>query len=343
MKHYIGVDLGGTNIAAGIVTENGAIIHQDSVPTLAERGSKAVMKDISALCEKIITDSAVSRGDIVSVGIGSPGLCDSKNGVVAYSNNIMFKNTPICDVVGKKVGLPTYVSNDANCAALGESICGAAKAYDHSMTVTLGTGIGGGIIIGRKIVNGKFGGGGEVGHHTIQMDGELCTCGKKGCWEAYASVTALIRQARCAVARFPQSALAEIVNHDLRQITGRTVFEAADRGDETAENIIRQYLTYVSCGLANLINILQPEIVLLGGGLSAQGERILAPIRKMVPGQLYGARCNTQFAIAALGNNAGIIGAALQKAADGTQKPENSENQEKDGERDCFVASGYVH
>ena len=307
MKHYLGVDLGGTNIAAGIATADGALIYKSNVPTLNDRGFQHIADDITALCEKVVADSGVDPASIASIGVGSTGLCDSENGIIIYSSNLQFRDANIRTALQKTFDLPVYLANDADCAALGEHIAGAAKDSDFSVTVTLGTGVGSGIIIGSKIVSGAYHGGGEFGHTVICFDGEPCSCGRKGCWEVYASATALVRQAKTAAIIMPQSRLAENFNH----ITAESVFDAADWGDEAARMVIHHYLGYVACGLTNIANMLQPETIVIGGGVCAQGDKILAPITEMAAAEIYGGVLKTKIAIAALGNDAGIIGAAM--------------------------------
>lgn len=311
MKHYVGVDLGGTNIAVGIVTEDGVLIHKDSVPTRITRGPEPVIADIAALCKKAIADSGVDAVSVRGVGVGSPGICDDENGVILYANNLFFRDVPIRALLQKEMDLPIRLGNDGDCAALGEATAGAAKGSDISVTITLGTGIGGGIIIGGKIINGAYGGGGEVGHIMLYDGKEACTCGRHGCWEAYASATGLIRQATAAVACHPESRIAALAGHDMRHITGKVVFDAADEGDETAQTVIDRYLHYVAAGLIDIINLLQPNTIVLGGGICAQGDRILTPIREMVAKEVYGGYMRTNIVIATLGNDAGIIGAAM--------------------------------
>ena len=307
MKHYLGVDIGGTNIAAGIVTADRTLIYKSSVPTLSERGFQSIADDIKTLCEKIITNSGVDPNSVESIGVGSTGLCDSENGIIIYSSNLHFRDADIRAALQKMFDLPVYLANDADCAALGEHIAGAAKDSRFSVTVTLGTGIGSGIIIGNKIVSGAYNGGGELGHTVICFDGESCSCGRKGCWEVYASASALVRQAKTAAIIVPQSRLAENFNH----ITAEAVFDAADWGDEAARMVIHHYLGYVACGLTNIANMLQPETIVIGGGICAQGDKILVPITEMVAAEVYGGVLKTKIAIAELGNDAGIIGAAV--------------------------------
>ena len=315
MNYYVGVDLGGTNIAAGIVMADGTLVHKDSVPTQSGKGYQSVIADMAALCGKVITESGVDPACVKGIGIGSPGLCDDVNGTIAASYNLQFGETvPIRALIQEKIDLPVYLDNDANCAALGESVAGAAKGSGLSVTVTLGTGVGGGIVMDGKVVNGAFGGGGEIGHISLIYGGALCTCGRHGCWEAYASATALIRQAATAMIYHPESQLTARARSDISRVTGKLVFDAADAGDETARAVVAQYLRYVAAGLVNLINALQPDTIVLGGGISAQGDRILKPITETVAQEVFGGVLQTKLVIATLGNDAGIVGAALLAA-----------------------------
>jgi len=307
MKYYIGADLGGTNIAAGVVSEEGALIHKDSVPTGSHRGHEAVIADLATLCKQVMADSGIDKESVVSIGIGVPGLYDKEAGVSIYAANLGFKQVPIRHMLQETLHLPVYLENDANAAAMGESVSGAAKDVGHSVTVTLGTGIGGGIIVDNRILHGAFGGAGEIGHMVIILDGELCTCGRKGCWEAYASASAFVRQAKIAATHNPKSLLAK----DVDGINGKVIFEAIELGDETAQDVLDTYLGYVAIGVTNLIDVLQPAKIVVGGGLSAQGEKILAPIRKLVEERAFSGTCPTELVIATLGNDAGIIGAAM--------------------------------
>lgn len=309
--YYLGVDLGGTNIAVGLLNEKSELICKESIPTLRERPYEEIIKDLSNLCLKVIKDNNLEVKDIESIGVGSPGTCDSKQGIVVYSNNIAFENTPLCTEIQKYIDLPVFLENDANCAALGEAVKGAAFGYKNSITITLGTGVGGGVLVDGKILSGAFFGGGELGHHVIVSGGELCTCGRNGCWEAYASATALIRDTKIAAIRYPLSKISDEVNGDFNLISAKTIFDVAEKGDEIAAEVINQYLHYIAEGIVNMINIFQPEIIVIGGGVCAQGEKILLPIEACVKKLSYGGNLKTKLAIAELGNDAGIIGAAM--------------------------------
>ena len=209
--YSIGIDLGGTNIAVGLINKDGGIVHKDSVPTLRERPYEAILKDMGMLVLEVVKDAGVKIEQISGIGVGSPGTPNCRDGILVYNNNLNFRNVPIRSEIQKYINLPVFLDNDANCAALAESVAGAAKDAETSVTITLGTGIGGGIIIGGKIYSGFNFAGGELGHTVIVVDGEQCTCGRKGCWEAYASATALIRQTKKAAGDNPESHINKLV------------------------------------------------------------------------------------------------------------------------------------
>ena len=317
----LGVDLGGTNIAVGVVNEEFKIVHKDSVPTGATRPAEEIVADIAALCKKVVADAGLSFADVVSVGIAAPGSIDSKAGTVEYANNLPFRHFPITALLSEKIGadVPVFVENDANAAAWGEAIAGAAKGTSDSVMVTLGTGVGGGVIINGKLFTGSNGAGAELGHMVIVKDGAPCSCGRKGCWEAYSSATALIRMtneklAQCE-AEGRATAMTELVKAKGRT-TGRTAFDGARAGDAAANEVVSDYVSYLACGIANLINIFQPEILSIGGGISGEGQALLDKLLPLVANESYGADAAdaskaTKICIAKLGNDAGIIGAAV--------------------------------
>lgn len=311
--YYVGIDLGGTNIAVGILDENLKIIKKGSVPTRASREYPDILKDMAMLTLRLIDETGLSIGQIPYIGIGSPGSCDRKRGYLLYTNNINFKNVPIRQEIQKYIPLPIHLENDANCAALAESMVGAAKDVDNSITVTLGTGVGGGIILNNQIFTGFNGLAGEIGHFVIHQGGEQCTCGRKGCWEAYASATGLIRQTRHAALGNPNSQIHQLVHGDLDKIDAKTAFDAMRAGDATGTKVVNDYIQYVAEGAANLINIFQPEMLIFGGGVSKEGETLLQPVREIVRNCTYfggGGVPQTQIVTAETGNDAGIIGAA---------------------------------
>ncbi len=305
----IGIDLGGTNIAVGVVNDKYEIIAHHSVPTGATRPAAEVIGDMGDAVEAALQKAGLTIDQCESIGIGSPGNCDSERGVVVRAYNLGWYDVPVCAMLAERFGVSVRLSNDANCAALAETVAGAAIGCKNMVLITLGTGVGGGIIIDGQIYAGMRSAGAELGHTLLVLDGEQCTCGRRGCWEAYASATALIRQTKKAAAEHPESLLNETAMED---IVGRTVFDAADRGDEVAESVIAQYCVYVAAGFTDLVNALAPEMILLGGGISRQGERILAPMRAYVENNCFGQKDGAIPVIkaAALGNEAGIIGAA---------------------------------
>ena len=309
----IGIDLGGTNIAAAIVSKEGTIIRKGSVPTLNERTYEPIVKDMAELCLKLIQEEGLSIDDIHSIGIGSPGTIDSKNGVVVYANNLKFKNTPIAAELKKYIDKPVYMENDANAAAYGEFVKGAGAVYKDLVAITLGTGVGSGIILDNKMIRGSFFGGAELGHTVIQVDGASCTCGRKGCWESYASATGLIKSANDAATTHPESSLNEMTGGDKSKMNAKIVFDAAQGGDKIAQEVVDQYIKYLAAGLVNVINFVQPEVIVLGGGISAQKDKLLEPLKKRMVSEIYGGQeaFKTEIKIAELGNDAGIIGAAM--------------------------------
>ncbi len=310
---YIGIDLGGTNIAVGLVDKDGKIIKSDSRPTLSQRHYTEIVKDMAELCMELTRDAGFEISDIEGIGIGSPGTIDSKAGVVIYSNNIRWDNVPLVAELKKHIDVPIAVENDANAAAYGEYYING-KGASSFVAVTLGTGVGGGIILNKDIYRGFNGAGGELGHTVMIYKGEPCTCGTDGCWEAYASVTALIRQTTKAIEENPDSMMVEIAN-EAGKVTGRTAFDAAKAGDAAGKAVVDQYIEYVACGVTNIINIFQPEVLVIGGGISKEGDYLLNPIKEYVKEHSYCANIpQTEIKIATLMNDAGIIGAALASA-----------------------------
>ncbi|MBQ4629698.1 MAG: ROK family protein [Clostridia bacterium] len=311
--YYLGIDLGGTGIKVGVVTERGDIIAKQSAPTERNAGYEAVVKAMADLVLKVLNDEKISLDEIHSIGIGCPGSVDDKNGIVYYSNNIVMKNAPICDEMKKYIDKPVYIGNDANCAALGEFFNLNDDSIESFVAITLGTGVGGGVIIDKKLYTGFNGMGAELGHICISMDGEHCSCGRDGCWEAYASATALIRDTeRCAKAN-PDSLLAKMVDENGGKANGKIPFDAAQAGDSAGKTVVDNYIKYVGEGLVDIINIFQPNIVAIGGGICNQGDNLLVPLKKYVEKRTYGAGIvtSTEIIIAKLGNDAGIIGAAF--------------------------------
>lgn len=307
---YIGIDLGGTNIAVGLVDENGKILAQDSTPTLSERDYTEIVKDMAELCKKVTESAGLTMADVEAIGIGSPGTIDNKRGMVVYANNLKMDRAPIADEMHKYFDIPVNLENDANAAAFGEyAINGhGAKSF---VFITLGTGVGGGIVLDGKIYRGFNNAGGELGHTPLVYNGYPCSCGRKGCWEAYASVTALIRQTKEAMENNPDSQMGKIADEE-GKVSGRTAFIAAKNGDEAGKAVVKQYIEYVAEGISGIINIFQPERILIGGGISREGDYILNPIKEYVDANDYNKLMpKTKIEIATLFNDAGIIGAAF--------------------------------
>ncbi|MBQ7370025.1 MAG: ROK family glucokinase [Clostridia bacterium] len=308
-KYYVGIDLGGTFIKGGIVDDLGNILVSDKTPTESDKGGEQVVANIASLVNSLLEKARLTTEDVVGVGMGSPGMIDSQEGVVIYSNNLCWEHFNVADMLSLKVGLPVKVANDANVAALGEVKFGAAKAYNSAIMITLGTGVGGGIVVDGKLIEGNKGAGAELGHCVIVADGEPCTCGRKGCLEAYASATALIRETKRAMQANKNSKMWEIGSLD--EVTGKTAFDYYDV-DNDAKTVVDNYVKHLAFGLTNFANIFRPEVILLGGGVCAQGETLLRPVQAILDRDLFAGKKGPQVPviIAELGNSAGLLGAA---------------------------------
>ena len=303
----IGIDVGGTNLVAAKVKDSGEILEKISIPV--NRSASA-----EQLCETLIglARQAAKEDVIDAVGIGFPGLVDNESGIVLQTPNMPFSNTPFRELFQKQWNVPVYMGNDANCAAIGEYWAGAAKGRDTAMMITLGTGIGGGLVIGGKLYAGFAGGGMEVGHMVIDPNGPTCGCGRKGCFEQFASATALIREAKTQMQKNQDSLLWEACCERIENLQGVHVFRAAGEGDPTAQKVLDTYINYLAMGLANLINILQPEVICLGGGISnAQDDLFLTPLREQVKKYVFDKNADLCLERAKLGNDAGLVGAAM--------------------------------
>ncbi len=308
-KYYVGIDLGGTFIKGGIVNAEGEILASDKVPTESELGGGKVASNIAYLTEKLLTATGISKTDVVGLGIGSPGMIDSQKGEVVFSGNLNWTHFPIAEETAKRVGLPVKLANDANVAALGETKFGCGKAYDNTILITLGTGVGGGIVIDGKLFEGYRSAGAELGHAVLMVGGEQCTCGRRGCFEAYASATALIRDTKRAMQANKDSKLWEVGS--LEAVNGKTPFDYYDK-DEAAKGVVDKYITMLGAGITNLANEFRPQAIILGGGVCAQGETLLKPLREILKNELFAGEKGPQveLLIATLGNNAGLLGAA---------------------------------
>lgn len=310
--YRIGIDLGGTNIVAGVVDDQYHIISTAKCKTRLPRPTQEILQDMAKMAREAAGKAGLSWKDIAHIGVGSPGTCNPETGIVEYANNLQFENVPVRDILEKELDKKVFLDNDANAAAYAESLAGGAKGSKISVCITLGTGVGGGIIIDGKIFSGFNFAGAELGHTVIIMDGESCTCGRNGCWEAYASATALIHQTRRAMKAHPESKMWELA-HDLDHVDGRTAFDGMRAGDSAAKAVVDQYIRYISCGLSNIINIFQPEVLCIGGGICKEGDTLLKPLEKEVFKDRYSKFCTrqTRLCVATLGNDAGIIGAAF--------------------------------
>ena len=308
-KYYVGIDLGGTFIKGGIVDDLGNIIYEAKTPTESEKGADGVAANISGLVTALLARTGLQTNDVEGVGMGVPGMIDSKNGNVIYSNNLQWQDFKIGESVQKATGLRVKISNDANVAALGEAKFGAAKGKENVILLTLGTGVGGGIVAEGKLIEGNKSAGAELGHAVIEMNGEQCTCGRKGCLEAYASATAIIRDTKRAMEAHKDSKMWEIGSLD--KVTGKTAFDYKDT-DVYAKEVVDRYISALAFGITNFANIFRPETVILGGGVCAQGDALVKPLQNILDRDIFAGALGPQVEIrtAELGNSAGLLGAA---------------------------------
>ena len=307
---YLGIDLGGTNVAAAVVDAEGSILGRASLPT--PRGAEAVADQMAAASRAAAEAAELSLDDIASVGIGSPGAIEPETGILKFWSNLDFRDVPLAEMMARRLGKEIYLENDANAAALGEYAAGAGKGSRSLLLITLGTGVGSGVVLNGKLYTGFNYAGMEAGHMVIEHGGRPCTCGRLGCFEAYCSATALIKRTRQIMEQTPDSLLWQLAG-GLEGVNGHTPFDAAAQGDAAAGRVIDEYVDYLGCGVASLVNLFQPEVVCIGGGPSAQGETLMAPVRYILNREDY-ARSSlhrTRLVRASLGNDAGIIGAAL--------------------------------
>lgn len=311
--YKIGVDLGGTNIVVGVVNEKYEIVAKSSTKTNVPREAKLIFDDINKCIEEACKNAEISTSEIESIGIGTPGSCDQENGIILYANNLDFYNVPAVEYINEKFpGVKVYIENDANCAALGEALAGSGIGKKSFVAVTLGTGVGSGIVLDGKLLVGCNAAGGELGHMVIEFDGEECNCGRVGCWERYASATALVNQTKKAMLEHKDSKMWELCSGDIENAGGRTAFDAMRLGDEWGTKVVDKYIRYISIGAVNIVNALQPEMICFGGGICNEGETLLAPIREYIKKWRYSKTQEKQTVIcrAILGNDAGVIGAA---------------------------------
>lgn len=312
MKYVLGIDLGGTNIKAGVVDENFHIIGRAKEKTGIPRPAEQIMDAMAECARQAAEDAGVPWEEIWQIGIGVPGTANEETGVVEYANNLPFQNVPMGEYLGKKLHKQVDITNDANAAALGEVLAGAAKGASNAVAVTLGTGVGGGVIIDGRLYSGLHYGGAELGHMGIMLGGRECTCGRRGCLEAYASATGLVRSTKEMMQSHPDSLMWKLVEENGGKVSGRTAFLAAGQKDAAGQAVVDAYIEQLGYGIASIINILAPEILVIGGGVSHEGDNLLRPLVECVRPQLYvrTPEKQTQIVLATLGNDAGLIGAA---------------------------------
>ena len=308
--YYIGIDLGGTNIKGALVSETGEIAREVSRPTRVGLGAEAVCDGIAAVITEL--SSGVDRTSLGGVGLGCPGTVDDETGRVLYANNLGWKNFDLRAAVKSRTGFDLRIGNDANVAALAEALVGCAKGAQSAVIVTLGTGVGGGIVFNGKVWNGFHGVGSEIGHMILELDGEPCTCGNYGCVERYCSATAIIRMARELCAVHPESEIVKVCEGDLNRVNAKVVFDAAKNGDEIALKVFHRYVKYLGQLVASLVNCIDPEVIVLGGGVSKAGDFLLDAVRAETRRYvLYKTLPSARIELAKLGPDAGIIGAAM--------------------------------
>lgn len=306
----VGIDFGGKSIKIGLVDQNGNIIDRSTIPMDGTVTSEEAIRRIDDNIRYMQTKNVLMDKDISSIGVGFPGLVDNDGFVQGI--NVMFDNVNLAEELGKHINVPIYVENDANCMALAEHKYGSLKGSKFGIGVTLGTGIGGGIILGGEIYRGANGGAGEIGHQTIIMDGAKCGCGRSGCWEAYASTSAWERRVEYDYKKHTDSELHRLINDEKREINAETIFEAINKKDPYALELFKEHLEYIAEGIVSLDFIFQPEVISLGGGISGQKERLFDPLMKVIGERFKDCKhkINAEIKIAELGNDAGIVGAA---------------------------------
>ncbi len=312
--YKVGVDLGGTNIAVGVIDDKYEIIGRGKAKTNLPRPATEIFDDIVKCIYAAVENAGITIEDVECVGIGTPGSVDKEHGVIMYANNLDFYNVPAVQYINEKLpDVKVYLENDANAAALGEALAGSGKGKNSFVAVTLGTGVGGGVVLDGKLLTGCNDAGGEIGHIAIKFDGEQCNCGRVGCWERYASATALVNQTKAAMLEHKGSKMWELCDGKIENAGGRTAFDAMRLGDEYAKKVCENYIYYVAVGAANVVNIFQPDMLCFGGGICNEGDTLLKPVEEHVAKMRYSKNHEIQTVIcrATLGNDAGIIGAAL--------------------------------
>lgn len=311
---YVGVDIGGTNLKAGLVDENGVLLATQKMKVASIADDDGLAWTVASLVQELAHTVNIPVSDVASVGVGIPGTVEIRSGSINYTCNLPLRNVPLRKLFHRYLSIPLYIENDANCAALAEFLVGAGRDSKRFVTITLGTGVGAGIVHNGKIYHGANGMAGEVGHMVIQRGGLPCPCGRHGCWEQYASATALKRMTAAALAAHPHSILAQVVAENEGRVSGQSAFIAARRGDPVGQQVCDEYVDYLACGVVNVVNIFQPDTLAIGGGVSNEAEeQLLLPVQQRVARESIpcGRDRRTRIVKAELGNRAGIIGAAL--------------------------------
>lgn len=309
--YSVGIDIGGTSIKSGIVDEDGNILAQSAIPTVPSKGFELMVKEMAEEVDKLLSDQKISIDKVKGIGVGIPGIADNNSGIVRVAVNLGWRNVDLRAEFKKYFNTEIGLSNDANCAALGEQRFGSGRGFSDVVFVTIGTGVGSGIVVNGKLVAGNGSAGGESGHIVIVYDGNPCNCGRRGCWEAYASATALIGPTKKKMEEYPDSIMYEIAKAE-GKVSGRTAFRAMDAGDVPAKEVVEQYLDYVASGLISLTNVLHPEAFLIGGGVSHEGDNLILPLKAKIDEYVHtsGMYPEVEVKQATLGNSAGLLGAS---------------------------------
>ncbi|MCL1854980.1 MAG: ROK family protein [Clostridia bacterium] len=309
---FIGIDVGGTGIHVGVTNTDGLILYREEIPTLVGRPYEEIIRDMGHCALRVLKEAGCREEDVAAIGVGIPGIADQRTGMVIFCPNMAWKDVPLRDELRKYINQPVFISNDATVAGFAESVCGVSAGCHSSVFLTLGTGVGGGIVIEGRPWSGFHGIGSEIGHIFMDIDGEPCTCGNDGCLERYCSATAVIRMGREAMTDYPESLIGRLCRGDVSKLNAKMVFDAAREGDDAAMKVFHRYVDNLSKAINTIIAFLDPEMIVLGGGLSKAGSFLLDAIRKQVPRYLlYKGMPFARIEIAKLGAEAGIIGAAM--------------------------------
>lgn len=309
--YSIGVDIGGMSVKIGLVSGDGKIICQERVKTA--NTPEIVVSDIITVIERLLKNNGLAVKDVLGIGIGCPGAVNGEKGIVDFLPNLGWENVHLVKMLKSHFDMKIKISNDANVATLAEALYGSAKDYNSAIMFTLGTGVGGGIVIDKKLYEGGYSRGAELGHITLFLGGLPCTCGRNGCVECYTSATALINQTKMAMEQNRNTKMWSYINDDINKVDGRTAFECAKLGDNVAQKVVDKYIQYLAESILNMFNIFRPEVFILGGGISAQGDYLVDKLKKYCEKYDYGYKMapKTEIKTATLGNDAGILGASL--------------------------------